>query len=70
MGVTEVIDFIPPAGTGAGGDRPSAIPTLARGMAALHARYGQFPWAGVVSPAERMARLGHRVSRALAVEMS
>lgn len=70
IGVTEVIDFIPPAGTGAGGDRPSAIPTLARGMAALHARYGQFPWSGVVSPAERMARLGHRVSRALAVEMS
>ncbi|MDF1750749.1 MAG: gamma-glutamyltransferase [Alphaproteobacteria bacterium] len=70
IGVTEVIDFIPPAGTGMGGDRPSAVPTLTRGMAALHARYGQFPWAGVVSPAERMARLGHRVSRALAVEMS
>jgi gamma-glutamyltranspeptidase/glutathione hydrolase len=70
IGVTEVLDFIPPAGTRIGGDRPSAIPTLTRGMAALHARYGQFPWSGVVSPAERMARLGHRVSRALAVEMS
>ncbi len=70
LGLTEVIDFIPPAGTGSGGDRPSAIPTLTRGMAALHARYGSFPWRAVVTPAERLARLGHRVSRAFAIELT
>jgi gamma-glutamyltranspeptidase/glutathione hydrolase len=70
LGLTEVIDFVPPAGTGAGGDRPSAVPTLTRGMAALHARYGRFSWASLVSPAERFARLGHRVSRALASELA
>lgn len=70
FGLTEVIDFVPPAGSGAGGDRPSAVPTLPRGMAALHARYGTFTWQALVSPAERLARLGHRVSRALAAELT
>lgn len=65
IGITEALDFIPPAGTGQG-TRPSAIPTLARGMAALHSRYGEFQWGELVSPAERLARLGHRVSRAFA----
>ncbi len=69
LGLTEVIDFIPPAGSGSG-ERPSAIPTMVRGMAALHARYGQFPWRAVVSPSERLARLGHRVSRAFAADLT
>lgn len=70
LGLSEVVDFIPPAGTGRGGDRPSAIPTLPRGMAALHARYGRLPWRSVVSPAERLARLGFQVSRAFATELA
>lgn len=70
LGLTEVLDFVPPAGTGGQGDRPSALPTMTRGLAALHARYGRFPWRAVVSPAEKLARLGHKVSRALAVELN
>lgn len=70
LGLTEVLDFVPPAGTGAQGDRPTALPTLTRGMAALHARYGRFPWRAVVTPAEKLARLGHKVSRAFAVELN
>jgi len=46
------------------------VPTLVRGMAALHARYGQFPWRSVISPSERLARLGHRVSRAFAADLT
>lgn len=69
LGLTEALDFVPPAGSGDAGDRPSAIPTLARGLAALHARYGRFPWRTLVSPSERLARLGQRVSRAFATEL-
>lgn len=68
IGITEALDFVPPAGTGQSA-RPSAVPSLARGMAALHARYGEFRWSSVVSPAERLARLGHRVSRAFAQDV-
>ena len=71
LGVTEALNFVPPPGTHTGGraDRPSAVPTMVRGMAALHARYGLFDWRQVVTPAEKLARLGHRVSRAFAKEL-
>lgn len=69
LGLTETLDFVPPAGSGVAGDRPSAIPALTRGLAALHARYGRFPWRAVVSPAERLARIGQRVSRAFATDL-
>jgi gamma-glutamyltranspeptidase/glutathione hydrolase len=42
----------------------AAVPALARGMAALHARHGLTPWAELVRPAERLAAFGHDVSRA------
>ena len=50
------------AGTGSG----IAPPGNARGMAALHARFGQLSWQQLVLPGERIARFGHRISRALA----
>jgi len=65
LGVTEVLDFLPPDAGPAG----VAMPTFARGMAALHARYGRLPWRGLVSPAEQLARLGHRASRATRMEL-
>jgi gamma-glutamyltranspeptidase/glutathione hydrolase len=37
------------------GDRPAAIPTLARGLLALQARYGQMSTSAVIVPAERLA---------------
>ncbi len=46
-----------PPGTPAspGGSRPAGTPTLARGLLALQARYGQLPASSVIVPAERLA---------------
>ena len=56
------LEFLPrsPAAGGA-----VAVPGAVRGMAALHARYGRFDWQDLLGPAERFAREGHSVSRAL-----
>ncbi len=66
-GVPEAVLFTPqaPAHLAAGSDRPAAVPMLARGLFALHARYGRRPFETLVSPAERMARFGVPASRAL-----
>jgi gamma-glutamyltranspeptidase / glutathione hydrolase len=47
--------FPPGKPTSSGGSRPAAVPTLARGLLALQARYGQMPYASVIVPAERLA---------------
>lgn len=65
LGVTELLDFLPRGSTG--GDL--SLPTFARGMAALHARYGRFEWRGLLAPAEQLARLGHRPTRAAREEL-
>jgi gamma-glutamyltranspeptidase/glutathione hydrolase len=46
-----------PAGApaSASGDRPAAIPTLARGLLAIQARYGEMSSSAVIVPAERLA---------------
>ena len=68
---TEVIDFIAPPGTpNASADRPSAVPTLLRGLAAMHVRYGRADLRGILATAEKKARFGHVVSRATALEMA
>lgn len=64
-GVPEAVVFVPPASTGAGADRQAAVPMLARGLFALHARYGTLPFEGLISPAESLARFGAPPSRAL-----
>lgn len=70
-GKTEVIDFIAPPGTpGPRTDRPSAVPTLLRGLAALHIRYGQSDLRGLLAATEKKARFGHVVSRASARELA
>ncbi len=56
--------------TGSPGSIPVGVPGNARGMAALHARYGVLRWEQLVAPAERMARLGAPVSRAFARDLS
>ncbi|MDA0664738.1 MAG: gamma-glutamyltransferase, partial [Proteobacteria bacterium] len=64
---TEVIDFIAPRGSPvAGADRPSAVPTMLRGMTALHARYGNQDIRTLLASAEKLARFGFVVSRASA----
>jgi gamma-glutamyltranspeptidase/glutathione hydrolase len=52
----------------AGGDRPAAVPALARGLLALQAHYGALPFASVIAPAERLAG-GSPVSPALAADL-
>ncbi len=51
------VALIFPAGapSASGGDRPAAVPTLARGLLAMQARFGLMPSASVVVPAERLA---------------
>ena len=61
--------FLPVPG-GGGGDRPAAAPMLARGLFALHARYGRRPFESLVSPAEQLARFGAPVSRAFARDLA
>jgi gamma-glutamyltranspeptidase/glutathione hydrolase len=50
-------------------DRPTAVPGHVRGFYTLHARYGKLPWSQAVAPAERLARFGALVSRALAQDI-
>jgi gamma-glutamyltranspeptidase/glutathione hydrolase len=48
-------------------DKPEiGQPLLARGLAALHGRFGRLRWEQVVTPAENLARFGTPTSRALA----
>jgi len=70
LGVTEALDFVARPGSGPSGDRPTAVPAMTRGMVALHARYGRLDWRSLVAPAEQLARLGHRASRAFASELA
>jgi gamma-glutamyltranspeptidase/glutathione hydrolase len=69
-GVPEAILFIPPAPAQRAGDRPAAVPMLARGLYLLAARYGTEQFAQLVAPAEQAARFGFPVSRALAVDLA
>ena len=63
---TLALDFLPRAAPEGG----VALPGNVRGMALLHARYGRLAWAELVIPAERLARFGTPVSRALARELA
>ena len=69
-GVPEAILFIPPAPATRAGDRPAAVPMLARGLYLLSARYGSQNFAELVAPAEQAARFGFSVSRALATDLA
>jgi gamma-glutamyltranspeptidase / glutathione hydrolase len=64
-GVPEAIVFVPPASDASGGDRPAAVPSLARGLFALQARYGRRPFDAMITPSEQLARFGVQASRAL-----
>ncbi len=69
----EAVSFLPkaPAHAPTGPDpRPAAIPMLARGLFALHAKYGTFTFASLLSPAETMAREGVAASRAFARDLA
>ena len=59
----------PPVRSVGGGDRPAAVPMLARGLYLLHARHGKLPFENLVTKAEQLARFGVPVSRALARDL-
>ncbi|WP_166645171.1 gamma-glutamyltransferase [Dongia mobilis] len=62
---TDVIDFLPRAAAAG----QVAVPGNVRGMAALNARYGNLPFAGLVGPAENLALSGSTVPKALARDL-
>ena len=57
-----VYSFIHPAG----GEGEAPPPMLVRGVALMHAAHGRLHWGAVPAAAERLALLGHPVSRAFA----
>lgn len=68
--VNETLDFLPGVSRAAGASSPAAvIPGHVRGLAVLQAKYGRMQWAQLVAPAEKLARFGERVSRALARDL-
>lgn len=71
-GRPEAIMFTPypSQAAGARADRPAAVPMLARGLFALHARYGEQPFETLLAPAEGLARFGVQTSRALARDLA
>lgn len=57
----------PPSQSGGAEIGPPGAP---RAMAVLHGLHGRQRWGQVVAPAEALARLGHRVSRAFASDLA
>ncbi len=71
-GKPEAILFVPPASgrNGPAADRPGAVPMMARGLFALHARYGRRPFESLLVTAEQMARFGVPASRAFVRDLA
>lgn len=71
QGKPKAILFLPAAPAGGPiGDRPAAVPMLARGLFLLHARYGRLPIEQLIGDAQAMARLGVPVSQAFAQDLA
>ncbi len=69
-GVPEAILFPPIAPRTLAGDRPAAVPMLARGLYLLLARYGSEQIGRLMAPAEEAAQFGFGISRALALDIA
>jgi gamma-glutamyltranspeptidase/glutathione hydrolase len=59
----------PPTPAGAINGQSIAVPSSVRGVMLMHIRHGQLRWEQVVAPAERLARFGVPVSRALSRDL-
>ncbi len=64
-GEQQAYSFIHPAS----GEGEAPPPMLARGLALMHAAHGRLRWRAISAPAERLAVLGHSVSRAFAQDI-
>ncbi len=69
-GVPEAVLFTPRAPALTEGDRPAAVPMMARGLYLLSARYGTKPFDALITPARRAAFSGFSISRALATDLA
>jgi gamma-glutamyltranspeptidase/glutathione hydrolase len=65
----EAFVFPPIAAPGAIAGQSFTIPVGVRGIALMHIRHGQFRWEQIVAPAEKLARFGVPVSRALSRDL-
>lgn len=66
----ESISFMPVDGTGPGGDRPAAVPMMARGLFLLNLRYGSVQLGDTIDPAITLGQQGITVSRQLAEDIA
>lgn len=65
----EAFTFGPVAAPGGIRGVPITVPSGVRAITLMHVRHGQARWEATVAPAERLARLGVPVSRALARDL-
>jgi gamma-glutamyltranspeptidase / glutathione hydrolase len=65
----EAFVFPPVAATGSVGGQPFTVPSGVRAITLMHVRHGRLRWEATVAPAERLARLGVPVSRALSRDL-
>jgi len=63
---TQSVEFLPREGREGGA---LGLPALARGLYAIHAKYGKLHWEQIVAGAENMARFGVPVSRAFVADI-
>jgi gamma-glutamyltranspeptidase/glutathione hydrolase len=63
---TQSVEFLPRLGREGG---TIGLPALARGLYAIHAKYGKLRWEQIVAGAENMARFGVPVSRAFVADI-
>ncbi len=69
-GLPEADMFLPGAPAQRAGDRPAAVPMLARGLYLLSAQYGTRNFSALVAPAEEAARSGFPISRSLEQDLT
>ncbi len=65
----EAFVFPPIAAPGTVGGQPFTVPSGVRAITLMHVRHGSLRWEATVAPAERLARFGVPVSRALARDL-
>ena len=65
----EAFVFPPIAASGTVTGQPFTVPSGVRAITLMHVRHGQLRWEATVAPAERLARFGVPVSRALARDL-
>jgi gamma-glutamyltranspeptidase/glutathione hydrolase len=63
---TQSVEFLPSAGREGGA---LGLPALARGLYAIHAKYGKLRWEQIIAGAENMARFGAPVARAFVADI-